>query len=516
MRSSMRLLVCVLLSTCLFTTFSLPALAGEAEDRYRPIGAVPGYNPRVQYYEVPEGFPKYDDTVIFIGNIRGDWREMGYQYGERAGSLILNVYNYLIGHFKAKFGLPHLREDLERYSKVIRDYSPQMIEFMKGIGEGASEVLGESTHSKDLTDFEKILLINVYLDLDFGHPKPEFHKGKTTPIPGQRTGQSVHKKFAAQHCTGFAASGNARGPLLSPTKNRETLIANNYDLPKFVPGGWSVAYVATPKDPKAHCFWSMQPAGVVGGYNLIVNDRGVGIGNFFGGRSTDEIDFGLAIAPLMVHAAAYCGSARETIDMMTLGSPDYRKKSNRKTILQTGPWAYLIADPDEVAVLEVSSHRHAVRTPGDMNEAGNYVVYANWYGSKKYYDENNQLVSEPMGIQPPEFPERYHTFDWYIKHHFGEIDADTAKEMQGIRYFYEEKTGKKIEFLEDSNIPVYIGKHTPCAYWGAAIDVDMGGTVHAAQAILRKDGKTKIYWVQGRPCEWVGPWQSVDFSGYRK
>ena len=50
----------------------------ENADPIPELGAVPGYNPRASYYEVPEGFPKFDGRVRYLGNLRGTWREMAY------------------------------------------------------------------------------------------------------------------------------------------------------------------------------------------------------------------------------------------------------------------------------------------------------------------------------------------------------------------------------------------------------------------------------------------------------
>ncbi len=481
-------------------------------DPYKEIGSVPGYNPRAKYYEVPEGFKKIDSRVRYIGNLRGSWEEMGYQYGERTGDLILNVFNYSVDFFAQRNkDINQLKTELKLYQAQIEAYAPEMMEFMKGIADGASWQLSESPYAEDMSDFEKILLVNIHLDLDFFPPKTD--GGKDFSIE-----YSTHDSLALkEHCTGFACSGKDSGELLSPTKNGETIVVNNCDLAQFVPYGWNCVFIATPNDPDANTFWSIQPAGVVGGLNLCANDEGVSLGNFFGGQSEDtSYDYGVPMGVLQIHALAYADTADEAVEIMVFGDERYRFETNRKKVLQTGLWSYLAADSNEVMVLETTPNRHAVRSPGDMNETGNYVIYANWYGSKHYYDENNVFVNEPIGICPPEFPERYYTYEWFIKYNFGQIDEAMAKEGQKITYYYEKDTGRRIDFLEGSSYPLYLGVHTISAYWGAALGMDIGGTAHASQVIVEPAGRIKLNWVQGRPCEWVGPWQSADFFGYQK
>lgn len=491
------------------------AIDGLAEgDPYRAIGAGLGYNPRAKYYEVPEGFPAVDSRVRFIGNLRGTWREMGTQYGERAGDLVNNVYAYAVDYFASKgFKPPTLKAYLDKYGRQAEAYSPQMVEFMRGISEGVAWDRPKSDAAKSLAPYDRILLINAFLDLDFFHPKETVAEGI---LPGPYVSELLGDPPVG-HCTGIALSGKSRGKLKSPTKNGETIVSNHYDLARFIPGAWNCAYVATPSDPEANVFWSIQPAGMVGSQNIATNDKGVTIGSFFGGQSEDD-DFGFGVVhPILeLHALAYSDSAQEAVRTMVFGSEAYRAAAGRAKVLHTGLWGYLVADKKEVMVLEVTPNRHAVRYPGDMGEKGNYVIYANWYGARHYYDENNLRVDKPIGVQPPEFPERYWTYDWFIRYHFGQLDEELVQEAQRSTYYFDKDTGRRIDNLESSPLPLYIGMHTISAYWGAALGLDIGGTIHAAQVIHSPGGRTKINWVQGRPSEWVGPWQSVDLYGYHK
>ncbi len=492
----------------------LGSLEHSTADPYKEIGAGVGYNPRAKYYEVPEGFPQIDSRVRFIGNLRGTWKEMGLQYGERAGDLVVNVYRFSLDYFKSKgMGEEKLKAYMDKYRQQIEAYAPEQIEFMQGIASGVDWSVDGASASKVLSDFDRIMLINSFLDLDFFHPKESLGAGLG---PETYVSELLGNPVTGA-CTGIALSGKSRGKLLSPTKNGETIVTNHYDLARFVPLVWSIAYVATPSDPKAQVYWSINPAGIVGSQNLSTNVKGVTIGSFFGGQSEDDAyGFGVIHPVLELHALAYANTAQEAVQMMVFGSEAYRKKTGRAKVLQTGLWGYLVADKNEVMVLEVTPNRHAVRYPGDMGEKGNYVIFANWYGAGHYFDEKNKKVDKPIGVQPPEFPERYWTFDWFIRYHFGQLDSDLVKEAQCSTYYFDKDTGQRIDNLEGTSLPLLIGMHTISAYWGAALGLDIGGTIHAAQVVHSPSGRTRIDWVQGRPSEWVGPWQSVDFYGYQK
>ena len=513
--------VVILLLLC--STFSCQQQGTKTETEqvspYKSIelGSTTGYGSRVRDYKVPEGFPKFEVRTRFIGNIRGTWHEMGLQYGKRAGDLIRYASDYLLKNNIEKFGLEHLKEDLNRYANAIDEYSPKMTEFLKGIAEGASEDLSKSPYEGKLSEFERIMLINVFCPLNWFHPDPEFHKGKTTSMPKKSSMyiDPTLKKIDIA-CTGIALCGKPKvgikSTLLSPMKNGVSIITQNMDVPKCVPWGWNVAYVATPSDPEANVFWSISTAGMAGGNNMVINEKGLGLGLYHGGISDDPDDFGINFSALFVYTIAYADNVKEAIELLTLGPPEYRDRADRKIVKHGGRLGYMVADPDEVAMVEATSHRYAVRYPGDMKEMGNYVVYANWYRTTHYFDENNTRVDKPIGTGAVSSgKKRYYTFDWHIRHHFGDIDIDMAKEMQGIRFYYDKDTGRKVEFLEDDVTPLYLAKWTP-----NYSRKDIGGTMWASCAILRKDGKTEVWWIKGNPADWIGPWQNTDFAGYGK
>ncbi len=147
-----------------------------------------------------------------------------------------------------------------------------------------------------------------------------------------------------------------------------------------------------------------------------------------------------------------------------------------------------------------------------MKEAGNYLVYGNWHGSNHYFDENNVKKEVPPPLKTRYGQERSASFDWHLRYHLGEVDIAMAKEMTGMTWRYDIDTGRRLDFAEDGKTPIYLREETPCGFEGP----DKGGTMWGSCAILKKNGKSEIWWTKGRPSEWLGLWQRINFAGYSK
>lgn len=514
---SKRLMFILLAGVIMIGAFAVAV--GQQADPHRQIGSWPGYGSRIQYYAVPKGYPPYSDRVRFIGQIRGTWHEMGVQYGRKAGDLIRVASDYNWETQVARFGPEHLKEDLARYAKAVDDFSPKMTEFFKGMAEGAKEEFTQSKFKGQIDDYERIIINNYFHALSWNHPPDATHTGKTTPMPPAKKTTMPPAEDEGPSCTGAALSGQSKltatGVLLSPTRSGETLITQNMDIGSFAPWGWNVAYVASPND--GNTFWTMGTAGMVGANNMIVDEKGLALGHYAGGWRNrpadwnDTTDFGIQNEILFVYTAAYANNAKEAVQWLMQGPPEYRERTGNKIVINTGGWGSMVADPDEVAMVEITSHRVAVRYPGELQERGNYVVFGNWNGSKYYYGKDFVKREVPQPIKTMTGLDRHYAYEWFIRHHFGEIDIDMAKQMQQMTWNYDVETGVRNDFTADGT-PVYLKGSTPCRFIG----LDNGGSMWGTQAILRKNGRSQIWYTQGRPCEWVGPWHYVDFAGYLK
>lgn len=512
-----------LLVVSILLSLGAVALAGEEFEPYREPGVTAGYGTRVQYYIVPDGYPPYESRTRFLGTLEGTWYEMGVQYGERAGDLICNASDFLWMRLSKKYGPEHCREDLDRYAKAIDEFWPEMTNFMKGIAKGASPELAKSRYKGELSDFHSIVICNAFPDMLWGHPLPKYHKGKMTPLPKKTSLLIDPEEEQLSMCTGMALSGKSKltpkGMLVSPTKNGETILTQNMDIGEFAPWAWNVAYVGIPSDPEANIYWTLCMAGKTGGNNGAVNEKGLALGSHAGGwrerpkEFSDPSDFGAGEHMGVVYTIAYADNAKEAIEFYTVGSPAYRARTGRKSVKHSSKYIYTIADPDEVAVVEPTAHSYAIRRPGDFSEAGNYVVCGNWNASEYYFDENNVRHPVPPPLKKRWYSqERYYAYDWHLKYHMGEMDVPMAKQMMAMNWRYDVDTGKKLILAKDGRSPIALEGRTPCRYR----TIDKGGTMTSFIASVKKHGKTEIWWTQGRPCEWLGPWQHIDFAGFHR
>ena len=148
---------------------SLTSSAGStaARHQYPPSpSAWTGHNRQLANYQRAPGYPAYGSHPRYLGELKGAWKEIGRQYGEKAGDLIKLTfdgwYKELLpvqGSNQAIVDYVH-RED-GYYSALV----PEALEMMKGIAEGAKEDLDSSAYANTMPNYEKILMINSYFGL---------------------------------------------------------------------------------------------------------------------------------------------------------------------------------------------------------------------------------------------------------------------------------------------------------------------------------------------------------------
>jgi len=79
----------------------------------------------------------------------------------------------------------------------------------------------------------------------------------------------------------------------------------------------------------------------------------------------------------------------------------------------------------------------------------------------------------------------------------GEIDIAMAKEMMAMTWRYDIDTGRRLDFAEDGITPIYLKNNTSCGFQ----EQNKGGTMWGSCAIIRKNGKSKIWWTKRKPSE---------------
>lgn len=455
--------------------------------------------------------------VMWIGILQGTWREMGIQYGQRAGRDIRANFDIkwekdLLGLTGEEWCKGRSKKErveyciayLKRSYKELAYLSPEIIEFMEGIAEGASEELNKSIYSSACTNFEKLALLNF---------------GELRFSPG-----------FAEDCNGFWVKGEA-------TKTGETFATRTAQSILIERGGSGrekqVAYVAIPKDPNARVFWAEGRAGRIGGLGAgVLNDTGVccltaGAQHKEANMQADETTApGIRDFLLAYYGVVFSKTAKEAAERITLGTPKYRALSGRKTVLRARGCNIVFADSNECYCVEQNARHYAIRTPGYLNEKGdNYLVIANHFEYKDgSYDENNVwYADQPMtGYDPEkEGSSSYYRFwsgMWMIRNHYGHIDREMMLRELVPSHIGYDQYGKRYDpdpITGASTVPGTFCNHT--GKRTKAHPLGTGGNVDTGVFVLNS---LEVYWVPIWPCYYKDKnWNYLNlrpFSEYRK
>lgn len=510
-----------------------PALAQNPENH-----AVPptpswwtGYNKNLSQYYVAPGYPRYDAHPRYLGVLRGSWYEIGKQYGEKAGDLIRLSYEGWYQEIIAVQGsnqniLDYVRQEDAYYQTLV----PEALEMMKGIADGAKQHLDASLYAGAMDNYEKILMINSYFGLQ-GRP----------PAPIPAAAPAGGGAGDTHNCSGAVIFGNA-------TRDGKPIHVSSEDQ-HFFPQEYLVAFIVEPSDPRAHRYTITDTAGEIGSEQAI-NEQGVVVSGYAGGGV--DIASPTAAAPFSgyrragldwqvgdFYATAFASTAKEAVELLTVGRPEYREKSGKKIVIgkcsKGANW--VVSDKHEAYVVESipadlnGVARYAVRKPGDMSEIGaSYIVSTNQVEANYSCDENNVCsTAHPMSqhgnsTQNPNFfglsgsGQRFWTLMWLIHDNFGNIDLDMVKQWRTTHFFYD-MGGTRHDTLnyKGMDYPTYLtpGAGVLCRHStsSAAPGIDQFSGINIYVSISTSHDRT-IYRTKGRPCEWVGPWDSLSLIAH--
>jgi hypothetical protein len=416
---------------------------------------------------------------------------------------------------KGKYALAYVRKSVEELSYL----SPEMIQFMEGIAEGAAEELNKCTYANVCSNFEKIAMINYGSD---------YHPG---PLPEK------------DDCCGFWVKDGATTGGTFASRTSQGI------FPKS--GGRTASYVAIPKDPNARVFWSNSTPGVLSGKAAALNDRGVCYllaGAQYGEASAQPDETmapGIACSTLAFYAVVFSKTAREAADRATIGTPKYRALSGRKTVLRRRGMTLAFADASECYNVEANARHYAIRRPGYLGEkGGNYLVFSNHYIYKDgSYNENNVWnANEPMhaytksqdvrGAKAP-LPNttytgtsywRFWSGMWMLHNNYGKIDKEMVfQELVPSHIGYDED-GRRYN-PDENGVPTicntfcdhYITPSDHKGYRTKEEPLGIGGN-RSTYAFI--PDRLEAYWVAGWPCHFKDKaWNYINlkpFSEYRK
>lgn len=475
-----------------------------------------GYNSKLDQYYVEPGYPSFEAHPRYLGELNGSWYEIGKQYGERAGDLIRMVFEGWYREILPTQGSPEaVIEYIHQQETFLEALAPEAIELQKGIADGAKEELDKSVYAGLMTHYEKILMVNNYFGL------------KVPPAGGEGAGLGG----AGGQDVEFGCSGAV---IIGGTKDGKVIHVSSEDQ-HFWPQEYSVTYVANPSDENAHTYTVTDSAGEIGSQTAM-NDKGVVVSGYAGG--------GVGIGPRrpgldwqvgVWFATAFSDTASEAVKLLTLGTPEYTKRTGHKIVIghcrQGVNW--VVSDLKEAYVVESipadldGVARYAVRRPGDMGEIGDYIVSTNNVEADHSYNEDNEYdPSHPMSQHGNSTHEgvwnglnsrgtRFWTFMQLIKNNYGNIDVEMVQEWRRS-HFYIDKEGYRRDYLWTDGkgwIPSHLaGPGMLCSHGRGedpGTDSFKGVNIYVSIAV---PNDLVVYRTKGRPCEWVGPWDAISLS----
>lgn len=478
--------------------------------------------------------PTLPTRLLTIGVLRGSWREMGIQYGERAAGDIAQHWDVdwedrviaCTGQW-AQSRTPADRQAyrlqyLQRSWQELETLSPQLCEFMRGVAEGAAAELAAAHHGPDLPGHLKVLYLNesdaaVHPSWDFAADRP----GPAGPeVAGADSYVDDHDN-QGDGCNGFWISG-------SRTENGHALAQ------RAVQAGMNrsvtvVSYVAVPDDPAAQVFWAAGRAGCLGGLGAMMNESGVCLltSGSQGGAVDETLAPGVKDFILGAYGVIFHRSAGAAARGVTVGPASYREATGRDTVLRFRGANLVFGDPQGAVAVESNARHFWLRGAGDhgcpeATDEGDYLVIANHFVGTASYDENMVLhEDQPMSDYVPGragSASRYWTGHWWLREHGRPMTVADAKALAVTHDSYDrEGTFQPVDPVTGRQLQA---EETWCAHKfddgavGAPLGTDGNNIttvydLHARQA----------WFVLGWPCHypaWHMEWNQVDLDDYRR
>ena len=475
-----------------------------------------GRNVEAYRYAHTEGYPPFPDRVKYISVLTGTWYQMGVQYAQRSGDATRCVSDIWWKAECEMFGKVETLKAMKLYESQIAALDPNLIDFMKGIADGAEPWLSQSQyadkdHALYATSYERVLAVNIWDEWAMIHPS-QFPDGSST-FGGSR---KAPPNVGLAGCSAFAARGGA-------TTDGRTIAAHNRHSP-YDPRDYAQAFLTKPPKGMGYLCWNLSNCPQVAA-NQVVNEKGLSVILLFGGVSNPKSwnhpggpyfaeGFGVPWFHLFLYVGTHAANAQEAIEILTKGTPEYRARTGRNSLLLGGGWIFLVSDEDTLAVVEATADRYAVRYPGEFTpgwDSKDYIVSTNHFLCDFSYDKDNNRTDVPMSIFNvlPMSDIRLWTMLWDMKHRYGHIDKYMAQHIMSGRYAYDKDTGERIDCAE-KNGKWYVYGDVKACNEGTRVSLS-GGSDDSKVAVL--DGnESEVYWTMGNASDWEGAWDAYYFG----
>jgi hypothetical protein len=323
----------------------------------------------------------YPPGILPVIVLQGSDYEMGIQYGEQAASFLIKAKREKWSAALENFSREEVIRALKANQHYIKEYTPEWIEFMRGMADGAMSK-GYDIHYSD------ILLMNCTL------PKLE-----TSNFPEGAVKDSLPPK----KCSVCSAWGSA-------TKNGQLIGVDTLDSSE-VPYG--VVIVAFPD--KGNSYICAADAGEIGDH-FLMNNQGLFIGNSGGGNSPRDIDYdyGLSWSCSLPYLARFADNAGKSKDMVMEWHINLPENFH---FVDTGGTAY---------VVEKTSALQSVRKPGDFGEEDFLYSTNNYLNETMKVTKESGFIKQHGGYGAYAAPRNLMIWDMLHNYH-GQIDGEFAK-----------------------------------------------------------------------------------------
>lgn len=322
--------------------------------------------------------------ILPVVMLSGSDYEMGYRYGLQAGPYIeLNKEETWASALK-KYKRSTIIRSLKANQYYIEKYTPEMIEQMKGMADGASAAGCALTY----TD---VLLLNCTL------PKPE-----TSTFPkGAEAGSLPPKK-----CSVCSAWGSC-------TKDGRLIGVDTLDAGSEAQYG--VIILAFPD--KGNHYMCGAKAGELGDH-FLMNNKGLFIGNSGGGGSPRDSDsnYGLSWSCSLTHLVRFADNAVEAKKMLL-------------------PWQinipenfHFVDTKGNACVVEKTAAVQAVRKPGDFAEKDFLYSTNNYLHKRMKVTKKGEFIKTHGGYGAYAAPRNLMLWDMLHNYH-GQVTVEFAKMM---------------------------------------------------------------------------------------
>ena len=321
--------------------------------------------------------------ILPVVILSGSDYEMGYQYGQQVGPYMEKEKEAKWASALQTFSHKKVLQMLKGNQFYIKKYTPENIEIMKGIADGA-------TAAGFQLSYTDVLLMNCTL------PNPE----TSTFPPGAEKDSLPIKKCSV--CSAWGSS-TIDGRLIG----MDTLDSGE--------AAYGVIILAFPDNGNNYICGAQ--AGEIGDH-FLMNNRGLFVGNSGGGGSPRDVDtnYGLSWSCSLTHIVRFANSANEARDMLL-------------------PWQINIPENfhfvdvnGEACVVEKTAAVQSVRKPGDFGEKDFLYSTNNYLNKKMIPTKKGGFIKKHGGYGAYAAPRNLMLWDMLHNYH-GHIDVEFMKMM---------------------------------------------------------------------------------------